>query len=64
MKGWFTMTNLQKEIYSHFQKQNQFHYNTDSKQKIKEINAIRELQRNKHIEVTARFIDCVYAKIL
>ena len=58
------MTNLQSKILAHFQEHNQFHYNTDSKQKIKEINAIRELQRNKHIEVTARFIDCVYAKVL
>ena len=64
MKGWYTMTNLQSKIYSHFQEHNQFYYNTNSKEKIKEINAIRELQRNKYIAVTARFIDSVYAKVL
>lgn len=59
-----SMTNLQSKIYTHFQEHNQFYYDTNSIQKIKEINAIRELQRNKHIEVTAHFIDCVYARVL
>lgn len=64
MKGWFTMSNLQKEIYTYFQEHIQFHYNTNSAQKIREIDAIRELERNKYIVVTARYIDSVFAKVL